>query len=93
MEQIVEALLASIARRGRHGTLWPQRHRSRVHIKDADGSGGQCTWTAWIRCLRNASPGRFVSGIHFDPANPNHAWISYSGYVFNPGHHHHLSPR
>jgi hypothetical protein len=36
------------------------------------------------------SPGRFVSGIYVDPANPNHAWISYSGYNFNtpsqPGH-------
>jgi hypothetical protein len=37
-----------------------------------------------------ADPGRFVSGIAIDPANANHAWISYSGYNFNtasqPGH-------
>jgi hypothetical protein len=26
------------------------------------------------------TPGRFVSGIAIDPADPNHAWISYSGY-------------
>ena len=25
-------------------------------------------------------PNRFVSGIHVDPADPNHAWISYSGF-------------
>jgi hypothetical protein len=35
-------------------------------------------------------PNRFVSSIHVDPANPNHAWISYSGYGVNtpgtPGH-------
>jgi hypothetical protein len=35
-------------------------------------------------------PGRFVSGIYVDPSDPNHAWISYSGYNFNtpsePGH-------
>jgi hypothetical protein len=36
------------------------------------------------------SPGRFVSSIHVDPADGNHAWISYSGYDANtpttPGH-------
>ena len=26
------------------------------------------------------TPGRFVSGIVIDPSDPNHAWISYSGY-------------
>ena len=37
-----------------------------------------------------ASPGRFVCGIAIDPANPNHAWISYSSYSSltpaTPGH-------
>jgi hypothetical protein len=36
------------------------------------------------------SPGWFVSGISVDPANPNHAWISYSSYSAltpaTPGH-------
>lgn len=36
------------------------------------------------------SPGRFVSSIYVDPADGNHAWISYSGYDVNtpatPGH-------
>ena len=36
------------------------------------------------------SPGRFVSSIYVDPANGNHAWISYSGFNVNtpttPGH-------
>ena len=36
------------------------------------------------------SPARFVSGIAVDPANPNHAWISYSSYSSltpaTPGH-------
>ena len=35
-------------------------------------------------------PGRFVSSIHVDPADPNHAWVSYSGYSAytpqTPGH-------
>ena len=36
------------------------------------------------------TPGRFVSGIAIDPTDPNHAWISYSGYnaytPTTPGH-------
>jgi Arc-like DNA binding domain len=36
-------------------------------------------------------PGRFVSSIHVDPANGNHAWISYSGYGANtPGNPQHI---
>jgi hypothetical protein len=37
-----------------------------------------------------ATPGRFVSGIAIDPANPNHAFVSFSGYdaytPSTPGH-------
>jgi hypothetical protein len=37
-----------------------------------------------------ADPNRFPSSIYVDPSNPNHAWISYSGYNANtpttPGH-------
>ena len=49
------------------------------------------TWTR-LDTLPSATadPGRFVSSIYVDPANPNHAWISYSGYSFitpsQPGH-------
>ena len=36
------------------------------------------------------TPGRFISGIYFDPTNANHAWITYSGFNANtpaqPGH-------
>ncbi len=32
------------------------------------------------------TPGRFVSGIAVDPDDPNHAFVSYSGYnVYTPG--------
>ena len=38
----------------------------------------------------DAQPSRFVSGISIDPANPNHAWVSFSGYTAytpdTPGH-------
>ena len=40
------------------------------------------TWTR-VDDDSAASPGRFVSGIAVDPANPNHAWVSYSGYSSN----------
>src|SRR4029079_19219758 len=46
---------------------------------------------SWTRLDDDAvTPNRFVSSIYVDPANGNHAWISYSGYDSNtpatPGH-------
>ena len=56
-------------------------------VPGADGSS--VTYTR-IDSLDVNSPGRFVSGIYVDPRNPNHAWISYSGYSARtpaqPGH-------
>jgi hypothetical protein len=46
------------------------------------------TNVAWTRLDDDTAidPNRFVSSIHVDPANGNHAWISYSGYGANtPG--------
>lgn len=45
----------------------------------------------WTRIDDDAvTPNRFVSSIYVDPANGNHAWVSYSGYNVNtpatPGH-------
>jgi hypothetical protein len=87
------AFVASIARtRSDTGTLWAATGTGRVFIsKNADAAAGSVTWTRLDSLPgATASPGRFVSGIYVDPANPNHAWISYSGYVFNtpsqPGH-------
>jgi hypothetical protein len=34
----------------------------------------------FYRIDTSSTPTRFVSGIAIDPANPNHAFISYSGY-------------
>jgi hypothetical protein len=74
------------------GTLWVATNAGRVFIStNADAAAGSVTYTR-IDTLPSATadPGRFVSGIYIDPANPNHAWISYSGYNFNtpaePGH-------
>jgi hypothetical protein len=74
------------------GTLWAATTTGRVFIStNADAAAGSVTYTR-LDTLPSATadPGRFVSGIYVDPANPNHAWISYSGYNFNtpsqPGH-------
>jgi hypothetical protein len=77
---------------GDTGTLWVATNTGRVFIsQNADAAAGSVTYTR-LDTLPSATadPGRFVSGIYVDPANPNHAWISYSGYNFNtpsqPGH-------
>lgn len=72
------------------GTLWVASSTGRVFISNnADAPAGDVTFTRLDSLAVNA-PGRFVSSIYADPANPNHAWISYSGYNFNtpaqPGH-------
>jgi len=72
-------------------TEWAATTRGRVFIsKDVDAEPASAvTWTR-LDDDSVASPGRFVSGIAVDPANPNRAWISYSGYGSNtpatPGH-------
>jgi hypothetical protein len=66
-------------------TLWVATNTGRVFIsKNADAPAGSVTYTR-LDTLPSATadPGRFVSGIYVDPTNPNHAWISYSGYNFN----------
>jgi len=72
------------------GTLWAATSTGRVFIsKNADAPAGDVTFTR-LDSLAGNAPGRFVSSIYADPADPNHAWISYSGYNFNtpaqPGH-------
>jgi hypothetical protein len=74
------------------GTMWAATTTGRVFIsQNANAAAGSVTYTR-LDTLPSATadPQRFVSGIYIDPANPNHAWISYSGYNFNtpsqPGH-------
>jgi hypothetical protein len=74
------------------GTLWVATTTGRVFIsKNADAAAGSVTYTR-LDTLTSATadPGRFVSGISVDPADPNHAWISYGSYSAltptTPGH-------
>lgn len=74
-------------------TLWAATTGGRVFIsKNADAAdAGSVTYTRLDNLTSaTASPGRFVSGIFVDPANSNHAWITYSSYSSltptKPGH-------
>jgi hypothetical protein len=61
------------------GTLWAATRIGRLFVStNADASDP--TKVTWDRIDTDATPGRFVSGISVDPTNPNHAWVSYSGY-------------
>jgi hypothetical protein len=71
-------------------TVWAATSTGRVFVsKNADlAAAASVTWT---RIDDDAvTPNRYVSSIYVDPANGNHAWISYSGYDSNtpatPGH-------
>jgi hypothetical protein len=59
-------------------TLWTGTRRGRLFVStNADAAAGAVTFK---RIDTSAQPTRFISGIAVDPANPNHAYISYSGY-------------
>ena len=68
-------------------SAWAATTTGRVFISnnvDAEPAGS----VSWTRLDDDATvdPQRFVSSIHVDPANGNHAWVSYSGYGSNtPG--------
>ncbi|MEO8191588.1 MAG: exo-alpha-sialidase [Acidobacteriota bacterium] len=72
-----------------NGTLWAATRRGRLFIsKNASAEpAGSVTFT---RIDTDAQPGRFISGIAIDSANPNHAFVSFSGYnsatLATPGH-------
>jgi len=72
-------------------TAWAATTTGRVFISknvDADPASS-VTWTRLDSLVSN-DPNRFVSSVYIDPANPNHAWISYSGFnaitPATPGH-------
>ena len=72
-------------------TAWAATTTGRVFIsKNVDAEpAAAVTWTR-LDSLAPNDPNRFVSGIHIDPANPNLAWVSYSGFSAStptlPGH-------
>jgi hypothetical protein len=72
-------------------TLWAATTTGRVFIsKNADADPASAVAFRRLDHLATNDPNRFVSGIHVDPANPNRAWVSYSGFnaatPATPGH-------
>ena len=72
-------------------TAWAATTTGRVFIStnvDAEPASA-VIWTR-LDSLASNDPDRFISSIYIDPANPNHAWISYSGFNVltpaTPGH-------
>lgn len=69
-------------------TLWAGTRRGRLFISEnANAAADAVTFT---RLDTPAQPRRFISGISVDPANPRHAFVSFSGYdaytPTTPGH-------
>jgi hypothetical protein len=72
-------------------TLWAATSTGRVFIStNADAEPEGSVVFTRLDSTSAAAPNRFISGITVDPANANHAWISYSGYSRStpstPGH-------
>ncbi|MDX6371215.1 MAG: hypothetical protein QOD98_203 [Nocardioidaceae bacterium] len=68
-------------------TLWAGTRLGRIYVSsNANAAAAAVTYT---RIDLGASlPQRFPSGIAIDPTNPNHAFVSYSGYsAYAPGGH------
>jgi hypothetical protein len=71
-------------------TMWAATSTGRVFFtSNADAAAGSVVWER-LDLSSSVDPGRFVSGITIDPADPNHAWLSYSSYSAltsaTPGH-------
>lgn len=69
------------------GVLWAATRTGRVFVT-TDIDAPDPADVAWLRIDTSSTPGRFVSGIAVDPADPFHAVVSYSGYTaYAPGGH------
>jgi hypothetical protein len=62
-----------------NGTLWVGTRRGRVFVT-SNANAVNPSNVNFFRIDTSFQPSRFVSGIDIDPTNPNHAFISYSGY-------------
>ena len=72
-----------------HGTMWAATSAGRIFVThNVDAVIPEDV--VWHRIDNATSPTRFPSAIYVDPADPGHAWVSYSGYnavtPSTPGH-------
>jgi hypothetical protein len=85
--------VAALARRTTESTtLWAATTTGRVFITTSANAAASSVSYKRLDSMPSATadPNRFVSGITVDPANSNHAWISYTSYSSltptTPGH-------
>lgn len=72
------------------GTLWAGMRNGTLYIT-RNASAADPSTVSYKQISTPSTPGRFVSNIEVDPADPNHAFISYSGYgAYTPGQPQHL---
>jgi hypothetical protein len=70
---------------GDPATIWAGTRVGRLWVSN-DANAANPRNVHFYRIDTAATPGRFVSGITVDPHDPNHAWISFSGYgAYTPG--------
>jgi hypothetical protein len=72
-----------------HSTLWALTSAGRIFVSHNVNASDPAAVT-WHRIDNATSPTRFPSGVTIDPADPSHAWVTYSGYnaatPTTPGH-------
>jgi uncharacterized repeat protein (TIGR01451 family) len=85
--------VSALARDGSDtGTMWAATSAGRIFVTHNVDAVDPATivWHRIDNSTSGNSPTRFPSGITIDPADPGHAWISYSGYdaatPATPGH-------
>jgi hypothetical protein len=61
------------------GTLWAGLRRGRVFVT-SNANDATPSNVTFYRIDTSSTPTRFVSGIAVDPSDPNHAFVSFSGY-------------
>jgi hypothetical protein len=77
---------------GDHGTMWAATSGGRIFVThNADAvDPAAVKWHRIDSSASGNSPTRFPSSIYVDPADPSHAWVTYSGYnaatPTTPGH-------
>lgn len=77
---VVALTRASAASDPQGNILWAATRQGRVFISTNAGKTTQPANVTFTRIDNSTTPTRFVSGISVDPANPYHAFVSYSGY-------------
>ena len=68
-------------------TLWAATSTGRIFVsKNADAANpATVTFSTGSTTRRSADPPRYPTAIFVDPADANHAWITYSGFNAKPG--------